>query len=115
MPVLDVKTKVGNLFVVSTGVAHLHGAQNLEIDINGYTCSVRFVSDGGGPRYEGAAVGTSFLVTCYNHFNHFGEAIFTPFAVGQIAGKTIYMTYFTNLIDPAQGVRRFEYSLWMES
>ena len=114
MSVLDVKTKVGVLSVVNTGVAHLQGAQEFAIDINGYTCTVRFITDGGGPRYEGSPVGADFLVTCYNHSNSFGESIFTPFPIGQADDKPIYMTYFTTLIAPSNGVRRFEYCLWME-
>ncbi|WP_460156245.1 DUF6864 domain-containing function [Pseudomonas sp. S2_H10] len=115
MSILNVKTKVGNLAVVHTGVAHLHGSQSFEIDINSYICTVKFVSDPGGSRYVGTSLGTSYLVSCYNHLNNFGEAIFTPFAIGQLNGKTIYMTYYTTLVSLENSVRRFEYSLWMES
>jgi hypothetical protein len=113
--ILNVKTKVGNLTVVHTSVAHLQGSQSFEIDINTYICTVKFVSDGGGPRYVGNVQGASYLVTCYNHTNGFGEGIFTPFAIGQLNGKSIYLTYYTTLLSEENGVRRFEYSLWMES
>jgi hypothetical protein len=113
--ILNVKTKVGNLEVVHTGVAHLQGAQSFEIDINTYVCTVKFVTDAGGPRYMGSVQDSSYLVTCYNHVNNFGEGIFTPFAIGQLSGKTIYITYYTTLVAAENGVRRFEYSLWMES
>lgn len=115
MSAFDVKTKVGDLTVIGSGVAHLHGTNEISIDINGYVCLVRFVTDGSGPRYEGGPIGTGFVVTCYNHLNSFGESIFTPFAIGLADDKPLYMTYYTSLIEPTAGVRRFEYCLWMKA
>lgn len=115
MAVLNVKTKVGNLSVVGSGVVHLQGSNTFDIDINGYICTVRFLSDNGGPRYQGQNEGVSYVVNCYNHINTIGEAIFSPFPIGQLGGKSIFMTYYTTLLPSNVEVRRFEYSLWMES
>jgi hypothetical protein len=92
----------------------LQGLQSFDIDINGYKCTVKFVSDDGKARYTGSALESGYVVTCYNHVNPLGESIFTPFAVGKLESKLIHMTYTTNLLSDVGSVRRFEYSLWME-
>lgn len=112
---LNIKNKVGNLSVVGSGVVHLQGANAFDIDINGYICTVRFVSDDGGSRYQGQNEGASYVVNCYNHMSTIGEAIFSPFPIGQLGGKSIFMTYYATLLSLDVEVRRFEYSLWMES
>lgn len=114
MSVLDVKTKVGNLTVVHTQSVHIQGVDSFDIDINGYTCTVKFVSDDQQPRYVGSVSDSGYLVTCYNHVNPLGESIFTPFAIGMLDGKIIWMTYLTSLVAVVNSVRKFEYSLWME-
>ena len=113
MAEFDVKTKVGDLTIIGSGVAHLQGTNELSIDINGYVCVVRFVTDGNGPRYVAGSVAKGFVVTCYNHLNGLGESIFTPFEIGRADDKPLYLTYYTSLIESTAGVRRFEYCLWM--
>lgn len=115
MSILNVTTKVGSLTVMHTQSVHLQGSQSFDIDINGYKCTVKFVTDEGQSRYIGSALESGYLVTCYNHINGIGESIFTPFAIGKLDDKLIWMTYTTNLLSAVAGVRRFEYSLWMES
>lgn len=115
MATLNVSTTVNGMTVVHTQAVHIAGAQSFDISINGYVCTVRFKSDEGGSRYIGVPADGKFYVDCYNHNNSLGESIFKPFPVAKLNEKTIWMTYYTNVVSTELNIRRFEYSLWLES
>lgn len=109
------KTVVAGKTPVHTQVVHLLGQDSFEIFLDNWSCAVRFKSDEGISRYMGQVEDGKLYIDIYNHNNPLGEFLFTPFTIASISGRSVYMTYATNLVDSATLMRRFEYVLWMDA
>lgn len=110
----EVKSVVNGKKIISSNLVHLNGEKEFEIFVDAWSCIVRFKSDEGESRYRGVIEGEKLYLDLYNHTNQLSEAIFKPFAIAGDKRGDIYLTYFTQLIDPASEIRRFEYALWMD-
>jgi hypothetical protein len=110
-----VKTVAGGKRVIHTAVFQLRNAFSFEIHIDGWSCTVRFKSDGGGSRYLGSTEGGRLYIDLYNHDNALGDTIADPFVIAGTDVGSVYMTYTVSLLNPDLGIRRVEYTLWMDA
>ena len=112
----NVSSAVNGKKVVSTHVVHLKDVDGFTIYFDDWKMYVKFADDSGSSRYVSAVEGNSLVLTLYNHNNTIGEAIFSPFAVAATVpdAKTVWMTYFSAVIEKSTKTRRFEYSIWLD-
>ncbi|WP_410952338.1 DUF6864 domain-containing function [Pseudomonas sp. S1(2024)] len=95
--------------------AVVFSGDEFKINVGGWYCVIKFEMDGGGSRYvTSLGADHELIITLYNHSNTLDDCVYKPFSIANMGEDKIYMTYTTNLIDPSDKVRAFQYTLWMD-
>ena len=93
---LNIKTYVGTKEVLTSGLVHVQGKEEIVISIDLIKIALQFKVDEGVSRYAGRTVPNDpnkLMLDLFNHNNPLGEGVYEPFEIATIEGRKLLMTY----------------------
>lgn len=112
----EVRTKVGNRFMVSSQSVPLTGENpEVEVFLDDWSCVVRFLSDDGKARYKVNEAQAKLYLDLFNHASVKGQYMYTPILIAQTDKWKIFITYWTKIYPGSKSLSRLlDYSIWVE-